>query len=217
MSRHSGLNRGPTDYESFSGHSESHSPASERLGTNHSNRAKSTGTSRRFMEKVSPEPNTGCWAWTGAHQRSGYGTIRVDRRVLLAHRVAFALFVREPSPGHDVDHLCRNRWCVNPAHLEEVTHAANMRRTSKLSPDDVARIRELVDDGWGRAVVAQRFGVHVVTVGQIVRGDRWGDADWLRPETVNHIAERRKERSASRGAPHPSGAQRLLSDAAGAR
>lgn len=84
----------------------------------------------RFMAKVSPEPNSGCWLWVGAHSRRlGYGTIRGGCS-LVAHRVAWELF-RGPIPGGlEPDHLCRNSACVNPGHLELVTHRENTRRSN---------------------------------------------------------------------------------------
>lgn len=88
----------------------------------------------RFFEKVSPEPNTGCWAWTGAVNSRGYGSVGMGCRghgraiVRAAHRVSWLLERGELPEGLVLDHLCRNPWCVNPAHLEPVTHAINVQR-----------------------------------------------------------------------------------------
>jgi hypothetical protein len=84
----------------------------------------------RFWEKVQPEPNTGCWLWTGAAINTGYGKVNHGRpsRQLLAHRVAFTELVGEIPPGRQMDHLCRVRLCCNPAHLEAVTAAQNVWR-----------------------------------------------------------------------------------------
>lgn len=83
----------------------------------------------RFMEKVSPEPNSGCWLWTGGiRPADGYGAIwsQDRKRMLLAHRVAYELFVGAPPAGLDLDHKCRVRCCVNPDHLRAVSRRENV-------------------------------------------------------------------------------------------
>lgn len=70
----------------------------------------------------------GCWTWGGWHSPEGYGFMRSQGRDQPAHRVVYE-FLREPIPdGLILDHLCRNRGCVNPWHLESVTTAVNIRR-----------------------------------------------------------------------------------------
>src|SRR6185312_13718825 len=85
----------------------------------------------RFETKFIPEPNTGCWLWTGTLHRGGYGKMgrgRATDGVDYAHRISWELF-RGPIPeGLSIDHLCRVRCCVNPDHLEPVTTAENIRR-----------------------------------------------------------------------------------------
>jgi hypothetical protein len=71
---------------------------------------------------------TGCWEWLGVIHPHGYGSITVIGRVSLVHRVSYAAFIGPLIPGLQVDHLCANRRCINPNHLEQVTAAINTRR-----------------------------------------------------------------------------------------
>lgn len=76
------------------------------------------------MEKVSKEPS-GCWRWTGTINNHGYGHFWYLGKVCRVHRVSLILAGVEVPDGMDVDHTCRNRWCVNPEHLRVVTERVN--------------------------------------------------------------------------------------------
>jgi len=82
----------------------------------------------RFRSFVLPEPNSGCWLWTGKLTNSGYSEFWADGRGRLGHRVSYQLYRGEIRAGLEIDHLCRVPICVNPGHLEAVTHKVNQER-----------------------------------------------------------------------------------------
>jgi hypothetical protein len=83
----------------------------------------------RLLAMVSMEPNTGCWLWTGAvAPGTGYARIHAYGMNRNAHKVSYMELVGPVPDGLDLDHLCRVRCCVNPKHLEPVTHQVNCQR-----------------------------------------------------------------------------------------
>lgn len=77
------------------------------------------------------ETSNGCWEWTGNRIRGGYGQLGGgSTRTQMAHRMAYEQLVGPIPEGLELDHLCVNPPCVNPAHLEPVTHEENMRRAA---------------------------------------------------------------------------------------
>jgi hypothetical protein len=90
----------------------------------------------RFEERVLRIPFHSCWEWDGARMPNGYGKWTFSKETgksRLAHRIAYELFVGPIPAGLQIDHLCRNRGCVNPAHLEAVPGVVNNRRGNSLS------------------------------------------------------------------------------------
>jgi hypothetical protein len=83
----------------------------------------------RFWKKVVKQD--GCWIWIGSKGVNGYGHFNIKRGVKIgAHRIAYELLKTAIPEGLEIDHLCRTRDCVNPDHMEPVTHAENMRRST---------------------------------------------------------------------------------------
>lgn len=73
-----------------------------------------------------------CWRWTGSKSKTtGYGKMRVSCKDRLVHRLSYETFVGPIKDGLCIDHLCFVRDCINPAHLEQVTHAENSRRRTR--------------------------------------------------------------------------------------
>ena len=83
---------------------------------------------KRFYENIFPVPESGCWLWVGNVSTFGYGTIYHKGKSRRAHRISYEMHVGPVPEGLVLDHLCRVRCCVNPAHLEPVTNAENSLR-----------------------------------------------------------------------------------------
>lgn len=80
----------------------------------------------RILERSVPIPIAGCWVWMAGTNNSGYGAMTVHGKPVGAHRASYMAFVGEIPPGLDVHHICNNRMCVNPHHLEAVTRSKNL-------------------------------------------------------------------------------------------
>lgn len=121
----------------------------------------------RFWSYV--DKSEGCWNWTGS-KTSGYGNIRHEGRGLYAHRISYE-FAHGPIPdGMVIDHICHNPACVNPAHLQAVTHRQNLENQRGAHPRNQTGIR-----GVHRAPRSEKFAVHVRSEGQLLYGGQFID------------------------------------------
>lgn len=122
------------------------------------------------------DPETGCWLWlkyVNRGARNGYGELMRDGKKSPAHRWYYEQAHGPVPEGMQLDHLC-NRTCVNPAHLEPVTGAENVRRgkNAKLTADDVRAIRGSDEP---TSVIARRYGLATSTVRRVRAGKTWRD------------------------------------------
>jgi hypothetical protein len=125
----------------------------------------------RLMNCYVVDVENGCWNWTGKIASHGYGIFRSK----YAHRAMYEKLVGVIPTGKLIDHLCRNRRCVNPKHLEIVTQAENLRRapTVKLTYDDVNLIHQLYRSGISSMDLSKRFGVCQRHIQLIISGGAW--------------------------------------------
>jgi hypothetical protein len=144
----------------------------------------------RFMDRVSPEPNSGCWLWDGSTFKGRqYGQFSIANRMTVqAHRFSYFMSRGEPvrSGGHLICHTCDNPCCVNPDHLWEGSCADNMidKRSkgraprllgtlngmAKIDPEIVKSIRA---DSRGHTSVANAYGLSVSHVHCIRKNKSW--------------------------------------------
>lgn len=154
----------------------------------------------RFMKYVSPEPNSGCWLWSGPSRSNyGYGRIAIHGRVWMSHRYSYFAHKGPIPVGAIVMHTCDCVACVNPDHLKLGTVAENNKdaaskgRTSKgklhsdkilptvargasnsatkVSESDVVNIRNAV--GWSQRALAKQYGISQQAIFNILHKISW--------------------------------------------
>jgi hypothetical protein len=81
----------------------------------------------RFLAKTEPGPGD-CWTWIAHKDKDGYARFQVNRKARRAYRWSYEYHIGPIPDGLVLDHLCRNRACVNPWHLEPVTNLVNIQR-----------------------------------------------------------------------------------------
>lgn len=134
----------------------------------------------RFLKKVTVG---GCWEWTAAKDKDGYGWFGYKGRLLGAHRIAYILFIEEIPEGKCVLHKCDNPSCVNPEHLYVGTHKQNSRdrdvknRTARGLKNGfgkypfslVTKIRKEYSEGLTYNEIHTRHNVSMGWISQVVR------------------------------------------------
>jgi len=140
----------------------------------------------RFKAKYSKQ-DTGCWEWGAAVTGSGYGGIKINGKMVGAHVAAYELFIGSVPEGLEIGHKCDNPLCVNPEHLEAITHQENMRQQkerdrhargsrnvfAKLTEASVIEIKRLLDADVSGKDVAELFNVQPSAVSKIKLGKTW--------------------------------------------
>lgn len=125
---------------------------------------------------------TQCWTWLRTKNDRGYGRCQNDHgKLVSAHRYIWECENGPVPQGLELDHLCRNRDCVNPSHMEPVTHAENSRRACSPFTEDMVRdIRARVFDAGSNSrgvqlEIAKEYGVTATAISQIVLRKTWKD------------------------------------------
>lgn len=136
----------------------------------------------RFWSRVDRRDNERCWIFEHAAASSnGYGRFSLNGRTVMAHRIAYELVKGPIPPGLFIDHLCMNRPCVNPDHLEPVTHTENIRRARVAYKEG-----KIVPRSWLRRIGGQGSIRHI------------NDTTWRISVELPNDPSTRKRRQATR-------------------
>lgn len=104
----------------------------------------------KWLASIRVDERYGCWRWTGSKTHNGYGRVNEGNSSVVAHKAVYELLHGPVPEGRAIDHGCRRRDCVNPAHLEPVSTSVNLRRRRLAG-----RVRELCKAGHNMFVNGQ--------------------------------------------------------------
>jgi hypothetical protein len=133
-----------------------------------------TGARDRFWANVTKLGPDDCWPWTGSLSSTGYGRLNINGRPHLAHRISYVAHVGPlPEGNWVIDHLCRVKHCVNPAHLDLVPSRVNTERGLhglKWNPAWHDEAVKLWYEGLLRSEIADRLGQSLAGVCEVLSG-----------------------------------------------
>lgn len=135
---------------------------------------------QRIKTRTVPADGDRCWTWNGCHSSSGYARINICGTITYVHRVVVEIAIgRLLKSTEHVDHLCRNRGCVRPSHLDVVTSAINTRRgkATKVTAAQVAAIISERREGATTVALGRKYGLHSSEISRICTGKRFVDND----------------------------------------
>lgn len=90
---------------------------------------------KNIREKIWVNPETGCWEWIGSLTApNGYAQIGINGDKIVVHNLVYELLIGKMDDGLEPDHICLIKRCVNPEHIEPVTHSENVKRAQSLLP-----------------------------------------------------------------------------------
>lgn len=100
-----------------------------------------SGLPENIEKRIIPEPNSGCWLWIGGirDKKENYGGCAWEGKTWRSHRLVYSLLCAPVSDELDIDHLCRNRICCNPDHLDPCTRKVNVLRGAGIAPNNAQK------------------------------------------------------------------------------